>query len=46
MSDPGLTPFAMRDAPLAPYTTFRVGGPADWLVLAEGFRPKAAPQIR
>jgi UDP-N-acetylmuramate dehydrogenase len=22
------------DAPLAPYTTFKVGGPADWLVLA------------
>jgi UDP-N-acetylmuramate dehydrogenase len=26
----------LRDAPLAPYTTFRVGGPADWLVLAHG----------
>jgi len=25
----------LRDAPLAPYTTFRVGGPADWLVLAQ-----------
>jgi UDP-N-acetylmuramate dehydrogenase len=25
-----------RHAPLAPYTTFRVGGPADWLVLAQG----------
>jgi UDP-N-acetylmuramate dehydrogenase len=24
----------MRTAPLAPYTTFKVGGPADWLVLA------------
>jgi UDP-N-acetylmuramate dehydrogenase len=24
----------IRDAPLAPYTTFKVGGPADWLVLA------------
>ena len=24
----------LRDAPLAPYTTFKVGGPADWLVLA------------
>jgi len=24
----------VRDAPLAPYTTFKVGGPADWLVLA------------
>ena len=24
-----------RDAPLAPLTTFRVGGPADWLVLAQ-----------
>jgi UDP-N-acetylmuramate dehydrogenase len=24
-----------RNAPLAPYTTFRVGGPADWLVLAQ-----------
>jgi len=41
MSDPGLTPFAglslraMRNAPLAPYTTFRVGGAADWLVLAQ-----------
>jgi UDP-N-acetylmuramate dehydrogenase len=23
-----------RDAPLGPYTTFKVGGPADWLVLA------------
>jgi UDP-N-acetylmuramate dehydrogenase len=23
-----------RDAPLAPYTTFKVGGPADWLVTA------------
>src|ERR1700730_7655793 len=23
---------ARRDAPLAPMTTFRVGGPADWLV--------------
>jgi len=41
MSDPGLTPFAgsslrvLRNAPLARYTTFRVGGPADWLVLAQ-----------
>jgi UDP-N-acetylmuramate dehydrogenase len=25
-----------RNAPLAPYTTFKVGGPADWLVLAGG----------
>ena len=25
-----------RDASLAPFTTFRVGGPADWLVLARG----------
>ena len=25
-----------RDAPLAPFTTFRVGGPADWLVQARG----------
>jgi UDP-N-acetylmuramate dehydrogenase len=25
-----------RDAPLAPFTTFKVGGPADWLVLARG----------
>lgn len=24
-----------RDAPLAPLTTFKVGGPADWLVLAQ-----------
>jgi UDP-N-acetylmuramate dehydrogenase len=24
-----------RDAPLAPFTTFKVGGPADWLVLAQ-----------
>jgi UDP-N-acetylmuramate dehydrogenase len=24
----------LRDAPLAPYTTFKVGGPADWLVHA------------
>lgn len=23
-----------RDAPLAPFTTFKVGGPADWLVIA------------
>ena len=39
MSDP--RPFAatslrvVQNAPLAPYTTFRVGGPADWLVLAQ-----------
>lgn len=26
----------MKAAPLAPYTTFKVGGPADWLVLARG----------
>lgn len=26
----------LRNAPLAPYTTFKVGGPADWLVLAGG----------
>ena len=26
----------LRDAPLAPYTTFHVGGPADWLVFAHG----------
>jgi UDP-N-acetylmuramate dehydrogenase len=26
---------ASRDAPLAPYTTFKVGGPADWLVHAQ-----------
>lgn len=26
----------LQNAPLAPYTTFRVGGPADWLVLAQG----------
>jgi len=26
----------MKGAPLAPYTTFKVGGPADWLVLARG----------
>ena len=25
-----------RDAPLAPLTTFRVGGPADWLIEARG----------
>jgi UDP-N-acetylmuramate dehydrogenase len=25
----------LRDAPLAPFTTFKVGGPADWLVLAQ-----------
>ena len=24
-----------RNAPLAPFTTFKVGGPADWLVLAQ-----------
>jgi UDP-N-acetylmuramate dehydrogenase len=27
---------ALKDASLAPYTTFKVGGPADWLVLARG----------
>jgi UDP-N-acetylmuramate dehydrogenase len=27
-----------RHAPLAPFTTFKVGGPADWLVLAHGAR--------
>jgi UDP-N-acetylmuramate dehydrogenase len=26
----------MKSAPLAPFTTFKVGGPADWLVLARG----------
>ncbi len=26
----------LRDAPLAPYSTFQVGGPADWLLLARG----------
>jgi len=26
----------VRDAPLAPLTTFKVGGPADWLVTLEG----------
>ena len=41
MSDPGLTlaipaERVLKDAPLAPYTTFKVGGPADWLVLAQG----------
>ena len=25
-----------RQVPLAPFTTFKVGGPADWLVLAQG----------
>ena len=25
-----------RDAPLGPFTTFKVGGPADWLVQARG----------
>jgi len=30
-----------RDAPLAPYTTFKVGGPADWLVHA-----RTAAEIR
>ena len=25
----------LRNVPLAPYTTFRLGGPADWLVLAQ-----------
>lgn len=39
MSDLDRTPFddsltVMRNARLAPYTTFRIGGPADWLVLA------------
>jgi UDP-N-acetylmuramate dehydrogenase len=28
----------VRDAPLAPYTTFKVGGPADWLVTARSAR--------
>ncbi|PYR89278.1 MAG: hypothetical protein DMF84_25100 [Acidobacteria bacterium] len=32
---------AFRDAPLASYTTFRVGGPADWLVHA-----RTAAEIR
>lgn len=32
--EPGVPLRGIRDAPLAPYTTFRVGGPADWLVLA------------
>jgi len=32
---------AFRDAPLAPYTTFKVGGPADWLVHA-----RTAEEIR
>jgi UDP-N-acetylmuramate dehydrogenase len=37
MFDPGLpSDRVVRDAPLASYTTFRVGGPADWLVLARG----------
>jgi UDP-N-acetylmuramate dehydrogenase len=35
MFDAVLAPRVRRDAPLAPYTTFRVGGPADWLVLAQ-----------
>ena len=26
----------VRDAPLAPLTTFKVGGPADWLLTLEG----------
>jgi UDP-N-acetylmuramate dehydrogenase len=26
----------VRDAPLAPFTTFKVGGPADWLLTLEG----------
>ena len=32
----GLVPAerVQRHAPLAPFTTFKVGGPADWLVLA------------
>jgi len=41
VTDPAPAPFddldghcILRNAPLAPYTTFRVGGPADWLVLA------------
>ena len=29
-----------RDAPLAPFTTFKVGGPADWLVQARERRGK------
>ena len=31
-----------RDAPLAPYTTFKVGGPADWLVQARNAAEIAA----
>jgi UDP-N-acetylmuramate dehydrogenase len=41
MTDPAPAPFddlegnrVLRNAPLAPYTTFRVGGPADWLIFA------------
>ena len=36
MFDHRLSARVLRDASLAPYTTFRVGGPADWLVLAHG----------
>ena len=44
MSDGVLTLLAedslrvLRNASLAPYTTFRVGGPADWLVFAQNAR--------
>lgn len=41
MFEPGVALRAIRDAPLAPYTTFRVGGPADWLVLA-----RSADEVR
>jgi len=33
---------AQRDVPLAPHTTFRVGGPADWLVETRSSRDVAA----
>lgn len=35
MFESGLGLRVLRNGVLAPYTTFRVGGPADWLVLAQ-----------
>ena len=35
----------LRDVPLAPLTTFRVGGPADWLLTLSGARGPAAAAL-
>ena len=35
-----------RDAPLAPFTTFQVGGPADWLVETRSERARSWPRSR